>query len=262
MERRHFLKQITLASAGLVLPSPPSHTKHLIFVVNCGARKREYYEQISISPNIHRLAGEGFVFEEDHCERVGSHDLAFAELLQGREVTRVGVGYPTILEYIGKGVQLDSIHAIPQVLVRHRPRIVVCRELAHDRGHESYERYLRAVKSTDEAIGRILDWVKRHSYFSQNTAIVIRPEFGRDDEVNEHGHLHHSYGFYYTHRVASIFWGPDFNQGVDRRNVISSLDMAPTLARLFNVSPTYAQGRVVPGLFKTTVGSTLSIPLE
>ena len=94
-----------------------------------------------------------------------------------------------------------------------------------------------------------IDWVKNHPCFSRHTAIVIRPEFGRDDEVNAHGDLHHSQGFYYTHRVASIFWGPGFNRGVDKKTVISCLDMAPTLARIFNVDASYAQGRVVPGLF-------------
>jgi arylsulfatase A-like enzyme len=132
---------------------------------------------------------------------------------------------------------------------RFRPRILVCREIAHDVGHDSFDLYLSAVKTTDDAIGRVFDWVRNHPYFSQNTAIVIRPEFGRDDVVNDHGHLHHSFGFYCTHRVASIFWGPDFNRGVDRATVINAMDMAPTLTRVFGVDAIHSQGRVVPGLF-------------
>ena len=136
-------------------------------------------------------------------------------------------------------------------MLDHRPRITVCRELAHDVGHNSYEGYLRAVRTTDTAIGRVLDWLAGDPYFSLNTAVVIRPEFGRDDEVNDYGHLHHSYGFYSTHRVASIFWGPDFNRGVDRTTVINSLDMAPTLAKLFGAEAIHAKGRLVPGLFRS-----------
>ena len=71
-----------------------------------------------------------------------------------------------------------------------------------------------------------------------------------DDEVNHSGQLHHSEGFYCTHRVASIFWGPDFVRGVDRTTVITRLDMAPTLAWLFGGKALYAAGRVMPGLFK------------
>jgi membrane-anchored protein YejM (alkaline phosphatase superfamily) len=131
-----------------------------------------------------------------------------------------------------------------------RPQTLICRQTTHDVAHENYENYLTEVRSTDDAIGKVFDWVKSDAYFSQNTAIVIRPEFGRDDEVNADGHLHHSYGFYYAHRVASIFWGPDFNRGVDRETVITSLDMAPTIAALFDAGAMSARSRIAPGLFR------------
>jgi len=39
------------------------NTEHLIFVVNGnGLRKKDYYEDASISPNTRRVADEGFVF--------------------------------------------------------------------------------------------------------------------------------------------------------------------------------------------------------
>jgi arylsulfatase A-like enzyme len=251
MNRRDFLKQTSFAAAGLLLPRFQFRTKHLIFIVSCGARKRDYYEDESLSPNIHRLAREGFVFEEDHCERVASHDVAFMELLQGREFNASdGARYPTVLDYIGNSIEVDSITKIPGAMQNHQPRIVVCREASHEVGHNNYEEYLRAVKTTDESLGAVFNWVKAHPRFSHNTSIVIRPEFGRDDEVNEHGQLHHSYGFYYTHRVASIFWGPDFNRGIDRTTVIHSLDMAPTLTQLFGVDAIHAQGLVIPKLFR------------
>jgi arylsulfatase A-like enzyme len=256
MNRRVFLCNFLGGAAAFRFRPPAAHTHHLVFISNGGGvRKRDYYGNVSLSPNITRLARDGFVFEEDHCEAVASHETAFAELLQGREFN-LGAAYPTILDYVGGGVAAHSIREIPQILEHYRPRIIVCRETAHDVGHYSYERYVGAVKRTDEAIGKVLDWVTGHPHFSRNTAIVIRPEFGRDDEVNEHGQLHHSYGFYFTHRVASIFWGPDFNQGVDRQTVVSSMDMAPTLAHIFGAPAEYAKGRIVPGLFKTAPEST------
>ena len=250
MKRRHFL-QTSLGAVGFLFPAAfQPATKHLILIVNCGARKKDYYENALISPNIHRIAREAFVFEQDHCERVASHDAAYMELLQGRESVAGGPPYPTILDYIGRGIQVDSILEIPRVMQQYRPRVVVCRDSSNEVGHQSYEGYLRTIKRADEAIGRVFDWVVAHPYFQYNTAIVIRPEFGRDDEVNGDGQLHHSYGFYYTHRVASIFWGPDFNKGVDPRTVIEARDMAPTLAALFGVGAIHAEGRVVPGLLR------------
>ena len=213
MNRRSFLGQTAFGTAGFFLSSQQPRTKHLIFIVNGAARKKDYYENELLSPNIRRVADEGFVFE-DHCERISSHDLAFAELLSGRESTHGDGGYPNIFAYLNCKYSIcPSLELVPGIMHAYRPPILVCRETAHDSGHDSYEKYLRVVKATDAAVGTLFNWIKAHPDFSQNTAIVIRPEFGRDDEVNGEGQLHHSEGFYYTHRVASIFWGPDFNKG-------------------------------------------------
>jgi hypothetical protein len=255
MNRRTFLQQSTrAASVWLGLPRQPRRTRHLVLIVNGGGvRKKDYYEDAALSPNIRRIANEGFVFEEDHCERISTHDAAVAELLRGRECdTDDGRRYPTVLDYVGDGIQTQSIRSIPRLMQSYMPRILVCQESSHDIGHEGYKKYLRAVKATDAVIGQVFDWIRRHRYFGQNTAIVIRPEFGRDDEVNEDGDLHHSYGFYYTHRVASIFWGPDFTRGVDRKTIIHGVDMAPTLTAVFGLRAMYARGRVVPGLFRNS----------
>jgi hypothetical protein len=193
-------------------------TRHVILIVNGGGvRKKEYYEHPVLAQNVRRIASEGFVFEEDHCDTISSHHAAFAELVSG-------------LDY----VPAQSLALIPTMMRKYRPRILVCREFVHDVGHEDYEAYLRAVRTTDSRIGAIFDWVKQDPYFSKNTAIVIRPEFGRDDEVNMYGQLHHSYGFYYTHRVASIFWGPDVTPGVDRKTVVNRKDMTPTVAGILS----------------------------
>ena len=252
MNRRSFLAGVCGSTLLGVQGVGSRQTQHLIFINNGGGvRKRDYYEDVTLAPNVGRLVREGFVFEEDHCERVASHDAAFEELFRGRPAVSVNESGPTILDYIGSGFRSNSILGIPRILENHKPRLVVCRDFSHDVGHEGYERYREAVAITDRSIGKVFDWVKAHPYFSRNTAIVVRPEFGRDDVVNEHGQLHHSYGFYETHRVASIFWGPDFNRGVDRETVIQAIDLAPTLARVFGVEARYAQGRVVPGLFRT-----------
>lgn len=248
MNRRGFLKSAALGAYSWY-PFPKSHTRHLVFVVLGGVRKKEYLDSARLAPNIRQLAREGFVFEEDHCEHVSSHAGAFNELLTGRRFDANSSNYPSIRDYIGESIQLEGLSKVPGVLEHYRPRVLICREMTHDIGHESFESYRDAVKATDEAIGRIFSFVKDHPAFARNTAIVIRPEFGRDDELTAKGQLHHSYGFYSTHRVASIFWGPDFRRGIDRRTVISALDMAPTLARIFGVSAVHAQGDVISGLF-------------
>jgi len=235
MNRREFVKA-TVAGIGMLRHPVHLATRHVILIVPAGLRKSDYIGKDSRAPRIAGLAQEGFVFEQDHCEHVSSHEIAFAELLQG---------------HAGRGTYLDQISEIPTMLMQREPQMIVCRVREQEIAHESYEEYLCSIKRIDDAIGGLFDWVTHDPQFSRNTAIIFRPEFGRDDVVNEHGQLHHSYGFYSTHRVATIFWGPDFNRGIDRETVISTADMAPTLAKLCGVGAIYAQGRVVPDLFRT-----------
>ena len=254
MRRRSFLGCLLGSGSACLSTARQNRTQHLILIGSTGGlRKLDYFENPSLATNIQGLAREAFVFAEDHSERVGSHAAACSELLQGRSIHSSTKTYPTLLDYLGGGIQLHSIDDIPMTLEQFRPRVIVCTEAGHDVGHDSYELYLRAVAATDAAIGRVFRWVKSQPYFSSRTAIVFRPIFGRDDDVNEHGQLHHSYGFYYTHRVASIFWGPDFNRGIDRKTIVNALDMTPTLTRLFGVNASHAEGRILPGLFRASI---------
>src|SRR5262245_12704385 len=99
MDRREFLRQAGFSAAsGLYVNQSRSKTEHVVLIVNSGVRKKEYYEDASLSPHIARLAREGFVFEQDNCERVASHHTAFRELLQGCEFD--GRSYPTILDSV------------------------------------------------------------------------------------------------------------------------------------------------------------------
>src|SRR5213080_4835110 len=89
MNRRSFIGHSTLGVAAIFTGSRAlsRETRHLVLIVNSGARKKDYYEDESLSPNIRRLAEDGFVFEEDHCDRISSHDAAFAEMVNGLEGT-------------------------------------------------------------------------------------------------------------------------------------------------------------------------------
>jgi hypothetical protein len=148
--------------------------------------------------------------------------------------------------------------AIPHVLKEFKPRMIVFHQVGHDTGHgdadylrkqSGYFEYQKVCRTTDEQLGHILDFVKNDPYFSRHTAIVIRPEFGRDDEVNEFGQLNHSCGYDQTCRSAEIWWGPDFKSGVEKR-VTNRRDVVPTIARLFNVEAPFAQGQPHLEMFK------------
>ena len=149
---------------------------------------------------------------------------------------------------------------IPEILKAFKPKILIFHQVGHDIAHgnggyprveSGYSEYQQVCKNTDEQIGKIFDFVNSDPYFSRTTTILVRPEFGRDDEVTKYGELHHSTGFYQAHHSAEIWWGPDIRIGVNQ-NLKNRLDVAPTIARMFNVDMPSALGRVRTELFKKT----------
>ncbi len=152
-----------------------------------------------------------------------------------------------------------SFSLVPDILRYFKPKVIVVHQVGHDVAHRSlgYLDYLDVHRTTDRQIARIVEFVKSDPYFSRNTSIVVRPEFGRDDEPNIYGELHHSLGFYQCHRSASIWWGPDFRQGSTNR-VVDRRDMVPTICRIFNTQAPHAQGRVREEMFGLTLTKTVS----
>ena len=147
---------------------------------------------------------------------------------------------------------------IPHVMKAFKPRMLIFHQVGHDTGHGNggywreqtgYLEYEQVCRTTDEQVGRIFDFVRNDPYFSANTAIVVRPEFGRDDEVNRYGEISHSDGYDQTCRSAEIWYGPDFRAGVSDR-LTNRLDVVPSITALFNVNAPFALGSVHREMFK------------
>ena len=292
MNRREFFNDLGIAAGALMIGAPRAvraaivpvrtydfQTKHVVWIINgSGSRKMDWYGNPALSPSFNRIAKEGFVYEESFNETVGNHDRALTELLTGDPeawrrpaaltvVDYVRVAYPQsasnlwLLSDRG-GEDTQPLAAVPHILKEFKPQLIVCQITAHDAGHGNHGRprlktgqyeYFNVCRTTDEQVGRIFDFIKADAYFSRTTALVVRPEFGRDDEPNLFGEIHHSAGFYQTHYSAEIRWGPDFRVGVDR-GVKNRVDFAPSLVRLFNIDATGAVGQVHPEMFKPELG--------
>ena len=146
---------------------------------------------------------------------------------------------------------------IPHVLKEFKPRMLAFHQVGHDvahgngafwQGQNAFLEYEKVCRTTDEQIGRVFDFVRNDPYFSTNTTIVIRPDFGRDDEANEFGELGHSSEFEQTRVSAEIWYGPDFKPGISHR-LTNRIDVAPTIARLLDVAIPNAPGSVHTELF-------------
>ena len=95
--------------------------------------------------------------------------------------------------------------------------------------------YDAAVRSTDEAIGRILDALEAQG-LADNTVVAICGDHG--EEIGEHGAYGHQCMHYeHNSRIPMLFRAPG-QRGENRTDaLVSSLDWAPTVADLAGIDP-------------------------
>lgn len=124
------------------------------------------------------------------------------------------------------------------LLAAFRPKLITIQMLALDDAHADagfwdydtdYEQYRQHIAATDELIGNLYDFIRADPYLRDTTAILLRPECGRDDEVNAYGQLHHSQGNYYAHNVWTLGVGPDFREGAVFPEKVMRRDLCPTV---------------------------------
>ena len=134
-----------------------------------------------------------------------------------------------------------ALHLVPQILKDFKPRVITVQILGLDEAHETfssasalvgYERYLRHLKTLDELIGSLWRSVQSDPYLRETTALVIRPDCGRDREVNPLGQLDHTAGDDHAHTVWTMALGPDFPRGRTVTRRVDRKDLAPSLTYL------------------------------
>jgi hypothetical protein len=146
------------------------------------------------------------------------------------------------------------------ILKEFKPRLITLQILALDDAHADagfwdydtdFEQYLQHLSATDELIGNLWEFIQKDPYLRETTALLLRPECGRDDEVNVYGQLHHSQGNYYAHHVWTLAVGPDFRKGVQFGEKVNRRDICPTLVYLLTGvdAARYATGSVRTQMF-------------
>jgi hypothetical protein len=159
----------------------------------------------------------------------------------------------------------QCLEVAKSILKEFKPRLLTIQILALDDAHADagfwdydtdFEQYLQHVATTDELIGNLWDFVQQDPYLKDTTALLLRPECGRDDEVNVYGQLHHSQGNYYAHHVWTLAAGPDIKKGLVRTEKVNRRDFCPTLVyQLAGVDAArYATGSVRTQMFHDSFG--------
>ena len=153
-----------------------------------------------------------------------------------------------------------SIRIAGRILKAFKPRIITvqvlglaeaCADFGHPPDETGYERYLSHLETTDELLGELWAEIQADPYFRATTALVVRPDCGRDGKIDRYGQLGHCSGSYDAHTVWTMALGPDFPGGRVVRERVQRRDLAPTLTYLMSgESAEHATGHVRTQMFK------------
>jgi hypothetical protein len=182
-----------------------------------------------------------------------------ADVLKARAYEFPSTREPVIDRQLQIG-DCQALHLAGRILKDFKPKMITVQVLALDDAHADfgfwdyntdYWEYIKHIKTTDELIGNLWAGIQADPYLRETTSLLIRPECGRDDEVNIYGQLGHSPGNYYAHYVWMSALGPDFKKGHVVRERVQRRDLVPTITYLMSgENAEYATGHVRTQLFR------------
>ncbi len=163
-----------------------------------------------------------------------------------------------ILDELGRGTSnitglgandAKAMRVASNLLAIFKPRLLSVTLRAADVAHGSFNNYVTVIRRNDEELGRLMDAIGQDPDLAETTAVFVLSEFGRDRDLNERRGLDHGDGSDDLLKVATVAWGPDFSKGKEVSREVRSIDVCPTIADMFGVRATMAQGGVLPQLF-------------
>jgi hypothetical protein len=118
-----------------------------------------------------------------------------------------------------------------------------------DIAHGSYNGYVEVIRRNDAAVGEIHRAVLADPELRDSTAIVVCPEFGRDQDLNARRGLDHGDNSDDLNFVSTVCWGPDFRKGQVVTKDVRAIDICPTLCELLGADARLARGGRLPKLY-------------
>ncbi|HET6202623.1 MAG TPA: hypothetical protein VFI25_07450 [Planctomycetota bacterium] len=134
------------------------------------------------------------------------------------------------------------------VLRIFKPRLLGVSLIQADVAHSSYNDYVEVIRRNDAELGRLIDGIAADPELRETTAVFVLPEFGRDRDLNPRRGLDHGDASEDLLRIALVASGPDFRKGKIVKDAVESIDVCPTIAKIFGVPAESARGKVLKGL--------------
>ena len=115
-------------------------------------------------------------------------------------------------------------------------------------GHRNdKENYIRSIRSTDEYVGMIWNYLQSNDYYKNSTALLVTNDHGRHSEGVSTGFKDHGDRCEGCKHISLLALGPDFKKGVVVDAVYGQTDISPTVAELLGF-PWTSEGEMIKEL--------------
>lgn len=141
-----------------------------------------------------------------------------------------------------------AVRIATNILRVFKPSLIGIGLNQHDAAHNSFNGYVEIIRRNDAEIGSLLTAIENDPELADSTAVIVLPEFGRDKNLNERNGLDHGDGSEELHKVAMFAMGPDIKRGKTVKETIATIDVCPTVCRMFGVEADYSRGRAIRSL--------------
>lgn len=125
-----------------------------------------------------------------------------------------------------------AIRVGTSLLRAFRPKLLGITLQNHDIAHGSYNGYVEVIRRNDEEIGKLWDLIVADKDLRETTSLLVLPEFGRDQNLNERNGLDHGDGSDDMLEVFLIGSGPQMGRDKVVTKEIRTIDVCPTVLGL------------------------------
>jgi hypothetical protein len=144
-----------------------------------------------------------------------------------------------------------SLYMTKHVMRTFAPSLIFLTLHDMDIAHSgAYSLYLDGIRRTDRLCADLWNEVQQNPEYKDRTTVLILPDFGRDgdNDPGGNGFQHHRTGSPSARTTWMMALGPEIRPRTIVHRPIESIDLAPTVMRLFGADARLAQGKLIPEL--------------
>lgn len=131
-----------------------------------------------------------------------------------------------------------------------RPRLVMVNYNDCDYVHWGYlDHYTRAISIMDEGVRALVAAVEADTEYRDNTAFVVVPDCGRDDNPFMDVPCQHHFNSRSAHEIFALAFGKGIARGAKVDKPADQTSIAATIAQLMGFKSPYSEGRVLEEVF-------------